>query len=308
MVKVRRRTMLGMALGIALISAGSTCGQPTRNTSASMNRYKIALDEFQKRELQAAVTDSKKALDYDPDNADALNLLGLIAAQRGVDDIDLAEKRRCERGPVGQSLRKEADGYFAEAARYFKRAIKARKDHAEAYNSLAAVSIRLGRYDEAVLYAKEALAYAPRLMRVETARANLGWAYYYQRNYVKAEQELLQSTSRDPAFCVGAYRLAKVQWDQRRPGQVIEALEPVMRAGNCPILEAHQLLGMAFVSEKQDRQARSWFKSCAELEPASCVAEECKRSLALLPGGSEPDDEGDEDTAPGSTDGDANGG
>jgi hypothetical protein len=71
------------------------------------------------------------------------------------------------------------------------------------------------------------------------------------------------------------------------------------------------LLGMAFVSEKQDRQARSWFKSCAKLEPASCIAEDCRRSLALLPGGNEPEDGEDEDVAP-ETDsgrtGDASGG
>jgi len=310
----RRRVVLGIFVGIALSSAGATCGQKTRNPSASMNRYKIAVDEFQKKELNAAVTDLKRALEYDPENADALNLLGLIYVQKGIDDLDLAEKRRCERGAVGDSLRKEADGYFADAAKQFKKAVSARKDYAEAYNGLAAVSIRLGRYDEAVKYAEDALAYAPRLMRVETARANLGWAYYHQHNYVKAEQELLQATSRDPSFCLGAYRLAKVHWDQRRPAQVIEALETVMRAESCPILEAHQLLGMAFVSEKQDRQARGWFQSCARLEPASCVAVECKRSLALLPGGGgdppgsdEPPGGDGDDEAPMSG-GDANGG
>jgi hypothetical protein len=130
MVKVRRRTMLGMALGIALISAGSTCGQPTRNTAASMNRYKIALDEFQKRELQAAVTDSKKALEYDPDNADALNLLGLIAAQRGVDDIDLAEKRAASVARSGSLGRPTAASPRPRSPARHQGA----RDHAEAYS------------------------------------------------------------------------------------------------------------------------------------------------------------------------------
>ena len=268
---------------VLAVACAAGCSGPTRNVQASMNRYRIAEDEFKKRELPAATTDAKAALHYDDSNADAYNLLGLINLQKGIDDLDLGEKSRCERGPVGVQLREEATTYFAEAAKFFQKAVAARPDYAEAFNNLASVHIFLHHYDEAIGYANRALEYAPHLLRVETARANLGWAYYYKKDYVHAEEALLQSVSHEPNFCLGAYRLAKVQWDQQRPGRAIEVLEHVVKQANCPILEAHYLLGLAFVSEHKDGRARSWFTSCAKLEPNSCLADECKKSLALLP-------------------------
>ncbi len=293
-VKAGVRRTLGVCLvtAAAWASMGASCNQKQRNPTASMNRYRIAVDEFSKKELPAAQKDLEAALQYDPENTDAHNLLGLIYVQRGVDNLYLAERRSCERGSLGGSLRREAQGFFTEAGKHFKRALKVRKDYAEAYNNLATVAIQLGDYQGAVKYANEALAFAPRLTRVDTARANLGWAYYYLKDYVRAERELLQATSHDPTFCLGAYRLAKVYADQSRPDRAVETLEALMNEQGCPIVEAHYLLGVALVKERQAGRARQWFQSCATLEPGSCLADECRQSLANLPPAS---DEGEDE-------------
>src|SRR5438128_2386922 len=125
-----QRRLHGVVLAAACTVA---CSGPTRNVQASMNRYRIAEDEFRKRELPSALTDAKAALKYDSSNADAYTLLGLINLQKGIDDLDLAEKSRCERGPVGAQLREEATAFFADAAKEFKQAVGVRSDDAEAW-------------------------------------------------------------------------------------------------------------------------------------------------------------------------------
>src|SRR5690349_10861851 len=102
---VRRTLGVCLVTAAAFASMGASCNQQAKNPTASMNRYRIAVDEFSKKELPAAQKDLEAALKYDSDNTDAHNLLGLIYVQRGVDNIYLAERRSCERGSLGASLR-----------------------------------------------------------------------------------------------------------------------------------------------------------------------------------------------------------
>jgi type IV pilus assembly protein PilF len=122
------------------------------------------------------------------------------------------------------------------------------------------------------------ILYVPRYLALGT----LGWAYYHKGDLSAAARELRQAVFQEPKFCVGRYRLAKVYYDQKRYDQAIRELEQVIGNQACPIQEAHQLLGLAYMKKRDLEHAREQFGACVKLNPQSCISEECQRYAKLM--------------------------
>ena len=85
---------------LTAISSWPACAAHTRERNAEQSRirYQLAADDFRSQRTEAALEDLRKALEIDPDNADAYNLLGLIALSQGAEYVRQVETAGCLRG------------------------------------------------------------------------------------------------------------------------------------------------------------------------------------------------------------------
>jgi len=224
----------------------------------------------------------QKAIEADPQNAEAHNMLGLIALKQAYDYGAQAETVSCLRGADEQSVREEENEKLREAKASFRKAVELRPNYPEAWNSLSAVALLLREWDDAVSAAENALK-DPTYESPVFARANLGWAYFHKKDLQSAWKELYEAVSRAPGFCVGRYRLAKVYLERGEVEQACEVIDPLVAdAKRCPIQEAFLLGGLLYERRKNSEKARDLFHACAEMSPRSCVADECRRYAQMI--------------------------
>ncbi len=271
-----------MGTCIAVLTAPGCATRAKRNPDQAQIRYQLAVGYFQNHRVEAAIEQLQKALADDPQDAEAYNLLGLVALKQAYDYGAQAETFSCLKGVDEQSVRSEENQKLREAEASFRKAVELRPLYPEAWNSLSAVALLLQEWDEAASAAETALK-DPTYDEPVFARANLGWAYYNKKDLQNAWKELYESVSRAPAFCVGRYRLAKVYLDRGEIEQAVEVIAPLIAdAKRCPIQEAFLLGGLLHERRKDTEKARELFRTCVEMSPRSCVADECRRYAQMI--------------------------
>src|SRR5687767_2014922 len=85
-VTVEERMRLRLLLLLTVLpglSAGACATKPARDPDQSYVRYQLGVEYFQGRRIEAAIEELDKALAADPENADAHNMLGIIALKQG---------------------------------------------------------------------------------------------------------------------------------------------------------------------------------------------------------------------------------
>jgi Flp pilus assembly protein TadD len=164
----------------------------------------IAVQHHQAGDLQAAERIYKGILDIDPDHADALHLLGVVAFQSG--DLDRAmqcicraiklngtvAKFHCNLGNVFQAQRK-----LDEAVQSFRRALELDPQFAEAYLNLGSAFEAQGRIDEAVDAYRQALNLKPHQPEILT---NLGLALLAQGKIDAAAARFDSALQQNPNY------------------------------------------------------------------------------------------------------------
>src|SRR5262245_7790484 len=155
-----------------------------------------------------ALEELLKAVELNPQNPDAHNLLGLVHLRKAADSEEIAQRAQCLKGEELRLEREERDKHFSKAENEFKEAVRLRGNFSEALNNHAVVAIHFGRYEEAIEHEEKALA---NIVYREpfAAQGNLGWAHLSRKDYPRAAKALRQALFDQPQFCVGRYRLAK---------------------------------------------------------------------------------------------------
>ncbi|HEX3850442.1 MAG TPA: tetratricopeptide repeat protein [Polyangiaceae bacterium] len=254
---------------------GCAAPKTRRDPDASIKRYLLGADYFNKGMVEPALEELLKAVDLNPDNPDAHNLLGLVFLRKGAESEELSIRNQCLKDEELKLEKQEGDGQFKRAEEQFRKAIALKADFSEARNNLAVVMIHFGRYEEATQLEEKALAnivyHEPYI-----AQGNLGWAYLEKHDYARAAKALRQSLFEQPKFCVGRYRLAKVYYETQEWDRASDELEQVVADKACPIQEAYQLAGLVALRREQRDKAKALFARCVELAPRSCLAVECK--------------------------------
>ena len=271
-----------ICLGICGTVAAMGCAtKPQHDPDQSYVRYQLGVEYFQGRRIEAAIEELDKALAVDPDNADAHNMLGIIALRQGHDLLEQAETAACLGGRDGDSVRQDAAVRFREAESHLRAAIKWRPEFAEAWNNLAVAALALSDWSGAIEAASQALkdsTYAA----PESARANLGWAYLQRKELQKAWKELHESVARAPNFCVGRYRLSKVFFERGDMEQAADTLGILLDDARCPIQDAY-LLGALVAQKRGERErAKTLFGKCTQMAPRSCTANQCRKFAGLI--------------------------
>lgn len=271
--------MLGICAPLA--TSPGCASKPRRDPDQSQIRYQLGVEYFNSRRVEAAIEELQEALRADPDNADAHNMLGLIALSQGHDYVAQLETGACLKGADAEAVRGDALTKFREAEEHLRRAVTLHPTLAPAWNNLSVALLQLQDWDGAIDAAQRALQQIT-YVQPEVARANLGWAYFQKKEVQRAWKELHEAVSRSPGFCVGRYRLAKIYVERNEIGEAATTLAPVLANKNCPIQEAFLLAGLIEGRRKAWDQARAHYETCERMAPRSCLADECRRYARVL--------------------------
>lgn len=268
-----------LGLLLPLVAACPSAGVK-RDPKLSETHFLLGSDYLKKKMPALAKSELIKAVELDPENGDAHELLGVLFFLEGVNKANILDRTQCLTGVAAEEQRQEANKEFRRCEAHLLIVVnlseKKNKIESDALNYLANVSLHFKRYDEAIARAKKALSNVLYVSR-HLALGTLGWAYYQKGDLVGAARELRQSIFHEPRFCVGRYRLAQVYYDQKDYDATIKELKKVVDDKACPIQEAHHLLGLALLRTKDPGQAKIEFDTCVKLNPNSCVSEECRR-------------------------------
>ncbi len=201
-----------------------------------------ALAHHRAGRLEAAETLYQSILERSPDHADSLNLLGVIAHQKGEND---------------------------RAANLIARAITLHPDRPAYHCNLAAAYSALGRFDEAEKSSRTALALDPHETK---ALLNLGLAYQGAKRWPEAEQvyrDLAELFPKDP---IGPQSLGDFL---RECGKIDEAAAAYREAlarhpNHGPV---HLVLGTMLLTGEDPQGAEPHLRRAADLLPNVLAAQ-----------------------------------
>lgn len=275
-----------LVLGALLFLPGGCDGESIRrNSKLSRSYYLLGRDYLAKKQAGLAKSELIKAIKYDPDNAEAHRLLGVIFFLEGVKAANFIDRDHCIKGAAARDQLMEANKNFRQARDHLTKVVnlgkKKKKIESEALNYLANIAIHFKRYDVAITVAGTALEnilYRNRFLSLGTR----GQAYFKKGDLDKAARDLRQSLFHQPRFCVGRYWLAKVYYARKRYELAEEELKKVISNSKCPLQDAYQLLGLCYLKQRKSEEARDVFQKCVARNPKSCLSEECRRYARLI--------------------------
>ncbi len=225
----------------------------------------MAIQDHQAGRLQEAEAIYRQVLAADPENYDALHLLGVLAHQVGKNDVavDLIGQavRRNAANPaafvnLGEALR--ALQQFDRAEQAYRQAIALKPDSAEAFNNLGTMLYDLGRVAEAEQAYRQALVIKPDFAE---AHNNLGNALQALGHLEEAAHACRQALATKPDFATAYSNLGAILNDLGRAVEAEQAcrlaitLEPGFAAAQCNLGIALKALGRFEEAEQHYRKA-----------------------------------------------------
>ncbi len=234
-------------------AAGAAAGSPagSREESSPEIHNNLGRIHLAKGDLEEAKKEFEKALELDPDNADAL--------------LDLA-------------MADNAQGRTAEAERLAKRALKADPSSVPALSALAALKRDQGDLDEAIRLFREALA----IDDSQPATYN-GYGDVLQRahRYQEAEEAFHHALQLDPDSFKAYYNLGVTYSNQGRLDDAVASYRKALELGphDPEAAKALNNLGAIALGRGRVDQAAGYFERAVEASP---VHLESRFNLALI--------------------------
>ncbi len=160
--------------------------------------YQLGVSYLNQNNIQPAFVEFQKALDYNPEDKETLNAIGIIYLLKLED--------------------------YPKAIDHFQRALKADNNYSEAWNNLGSAYESMGRYPEAIDAYKTALT-NPFYKNAERAFYNLGRVYYRMGKYDYALDSYKESLKRFSDFYQPYYGMALCYNALGRYGDAAAALK-----------------------------------------------------------------------------------
>ncbi|MGD0390960.1 MAG: tetratricopeptide repeat protein, partial [Tepidisphaeraceae bacterium] len=212
----------------------------------------------------------RQVLSVDPNDADVLHLLGVVANQTGRHDeaIDL----------IGRAIALDPDyaeahfnlghalsdrGRSDEAVASYEKAIQLTPDYVEAHFNIGDVRLKTGRFDEAIASFQRAVQLKPDYAK---AYNNLGSALAGKGRHDEAIAAYRRAVQFKPDFAEAHYNLGIAL---QTSGQLDEAVASHLQAIRLKpdFAEAHYNLGNALQSNGQFDEAVTSFRQAIRLQP-----------------------------------------
>ncbi len=268
------------------------------------NTLRSAVELHQAGHLARAAALYERVLELDPENAEAMHLLGVVHHQQGDQQKAIALVSR------SVALRPNAPGYHANLAEVYRTigeyekavgscrtALALRPNYPEALCNLGLSLSRIGRAEEAIGHLKRAIELDPSmpaaqnnlgnvlrgLGRVEEGLAHVRKAVELDPNYAPARTNLGQmlldlkrpaealphceeAARREPASAVMRHNLGNALRDLER---YVDARSAYLEAIQLDprLAMSHAQIGVTLVREGQYAEALPWLRKAAELAP-----------------------------------------
>ncbi len=230
----------------------------------------IAIEHHRAGRLQVAGTIYRQILQWEPDNADTLHLLGLVHAQSGEHGAAIASIRRAvsirpdwaeAQANLGNSLREQ--GNLDEAVLYLRRALLLKPDDAAAQHNLGLALDGQGNRDEAIACYRRALELKPDFAE---AHANLGHALKGRGDRDEAIACYRRALELRPHDAAAHFNMGMRAFELGKPAEALAyyrravELEPAHAA-------AQNNLGIALSDVGRPEEAIACYRRAAELRP-----------------------------------------
>jgi Tfp pilus assembly protein PilF len=264
-----------LVAGLTLVGCGASTPAASDN-KRSNTRLDLAKDYLARGQLEASEGEARKALDFDGDNVEAYNVLGLVDYLRAVRNVNLLEVEDCLTGVDAEALRQEMDEHLGRADKQFARAVEVDPEYGEAWANRGIVAFHLDQYADAARYLALALTHPQRLGNIGLVRAWLGWTYFHEKDHVRAAKELRQAEQFNRGMCVAKYRLGRVYFARKEWNKALEQFQAVSADGSCPMQEAQLYLLKTYKALGANDSLTGVQKRCIEIAPKSCVAAQCR--------------------------------
>ena len=199
--------------------------------------YVRAAREFMKaRDYEGVERQCRKALELNPDNADARFHLGLALFYTGK---------------------------TSEAADQWSQTIRLDPNNVEAYYNLGQLMLRRQKTDDAAAYFAKVIKLKPDHVK---ARGNLGALFLSEGKTEEAISHLSEAIRLDPNDADAHYNLAQAMFQQKKDNEAIRHLLIVVRQ-RPDDAEAHRTLGTALARVKKLDEALDHWRKAIALDP-----------------------------------------
>jgi len=169
-----------------------TASDQTVNQKRALNHLNLAVGYYQRGQWTSALDDVKRALQYDPELADAYSMRALTYMEMG--EFNLAESnflRALSLVPNNPDYSNNygwllcQNGHAAQAIPYFEVAIKSRhyQSRAKAYNNAGVCTLKLKNEPAAEQYFLQAFQIEP---KNPVSNVNLAKIYFDRKDYERA--------------------------------------------------------------------------------------------------------------------------
>ena len=243
----------------------STCSR-----QLSENALAMAIRNHEVGNLQKAEDVYRKILEKNPNNADALNLMGILANQRkrpdeaesfirkAISENGLVPSYHNNLGIVLQSLNK-----LDNAIQCYQKALNLEPDFTEAHINLGITLQTQGKLDEAIKHYQKALHLKPGIAKIHF---NMGVALYDHGKFDAAIESYKKAIQLEPGIAEGYNNLGLVLRDQ---GKLDEAIEYYRKAIHIKpdYAEAHGNLGTALRDQGRLGKAEECYRQAIHLKP-----------------------------------------
>lgn len=201
-----------------LLNACAHLMEPDRSEQNAKLHLQVSVERFNAREFNKAVESCLKALELDPNLAEAQNHLALI----------YMETKR-----------------YARSKEAFEKALRVKPQYPEVLNNLGVLYNRQDKFKEAIPYFQKALADAT-YVTPENAYTNMGYSYYRLGQLAAAKTFHQKALDIVPNFCLASKNLADVYVKEKRYNRAERYFRKAVR--NCPLYqEARYKLGLVLV-------------------------------------------------------------
>jgi tetratricopeptide (TPR) repeat protein len=230
----------------------------------------LAAQHHQAGQLQIAEQVYRQILAVDPNCADALHLLGIVASQVGRHDLAIEYiNRAINLNPSEAAFHSNlattynALGNVTEAIGCLRRAIELQPLDAAIHYSLAQNLKAQGKLSEAIAFYRRALQLQPTLVE---AHNDLGLALTAQGEYDQAVEVLHHALSLRPTYFQAHNNLGAVFQAQGKLDETVACCRRAVElAPNVP--ETHNNLGHALQSQGKPNEAIASYLRAIELKP-----------------------------------------
>jgi tetratricopeptide (TPR) repeat protein len=243
------RASLAWSLALAFLLTGCKHVPTEKERASSEIHFNLGVQAQQNGRIPEALSEYQRAIELDPDNADARNALGIL--------LHVSYRRP------------------AEAIEHYQKALEARPNFSEARTNLANVYLDQGQYDQAIKLYEQVLndmLYPTPFI----AQGNMGWAYYKKGDTEKALENIRAAVTLNPNFCLGFKNLGIIH---EQAGNTDEACKQFgYYREKCPNeADAYMREGVCLAKQGQVDTAKERLDTCQSKATQPALKEECQR-------------------------------